>query len=468
MTTRDASTAPTGATLKMGTDHRIRRRLGVATMLASLTVAATGLIGGPALAAEDERQPAEVTEEAFWYAPRGEILPDTLVSEFPPGVVCVVRPELCPDGLEPVFDPVEGAEQGLIEAEEENQQTQPGPGATNPETLPVSATGGKPDYRSAFVIELPEVPEGKQVDEFQLILTLGDPTYAQSSPMFRQTILAAFTCVRGCQEDQFEKIPSTDAQEGGLLDVEICPIAADAEWEAERGQPAASIPEADCLYGANAQYDEDGTEAVFDLTFAMQAFDEGTAGFNGFLIRPANLPNLAYGDPDVTNNKMLSFEKTVHYTIATSDEPEPVSFDFGGDGGGFDASGGGTDGASAGFSAPSAGSSGGDIFSAPATTDPEPGPAAPEPDVAEAAPGDEQAAAPTDDAQVLAGAQGGEPSAWYVWLLVPVFGAGMFLTAQSLTAPAIVAESAGREGAMSRLIRQRQALGEVGPELANP
>lgn len=453
----------------MRTDHRIRHRLGVATMLASLTVAATGLIGGPAaVAQEDERESAEITKEAFWYAPRGEILPETLVSEFPPGVICVVEPRFCPDGLEPVFGAVEGAERGLVDAEEDNQQTQPGPGATNPETLPVSATGGKPDYRSAFVIELPEVPEGQQVDAFELVLTLDQPTYAQGSPAFRQAILAAFTCVRGCQEDQFEKIPESDPSEDDLLEVEICPIVAGTEWEGERGQPAASLPEADCLFGANVQYDAEAGEATFDLTFAMQAFDEGTAQYNGFLIRPSGLPNLAYGDADFTYNKMVSFARTVQYTIATSDEPEPVSFDFGSGGGGFDASAGGMDaGGTSDFSAPPAGSGGSDIFSAPSTGDPETGAAAPEPDVAEAAPGDETAAGVTDE-QVLAGAQGEGSSAWYVWLLVPVFGAGMFLTAQSLTAPAVVAEAAGRKGAMSRLIEQRKALGEVGPELVNP
>lgn len=466
----------------MRTDHRTRRRGGVLLMLSSLLVAATGLLGGPALAAAEERETAELTKEATWYAPRGEILPATLVSEFPPGVVCIVRPELCRDELDGASGAVEGAIGTAITAEEDSQPAQPAGGLTNPETLPVSVTGGKPDHRSAFQIELPALPDGEQLDRFTLHLAVSDPTYSNDSPAFRQAVLAALTCAREdtanndgpgdrCQQDQFTRISETQPRDADRLGVEVCPIAADTPWEGERGQPASTLPDAECLYGANGVYSEDGEEVAFDLTFAMQAILGGELPYHGFLVRPKTPPNLAHGDADTSFNKMVSLAKApISYTMTTSDAPEPVDIDFGG--GATDPSTGGSDGGTAGSdtstgtsdgasSFPSSTGGSGDLFAAPSTADPE---AAAAPDVADPAP------AGGDETPLVADPVASEPlegaaGAWYVWLLVPVFGAGMYLTAQSLTAAPVVAESAGRSGAMTRLLEKRAAGAAAPPEL---
>lgn len=455
----------------MRIDQGHKRRLGVSMMLSAMILSVLAFAGAPAGAEEaPERQSQEITDEmhATYYAPRGDAAPNTLVSEFPPGVICVVEPRFCPDSAEPVFQPVEDGVTGAMDAEEENQPEQPGDGAARPDTLPVSATSGKPDYRSVFTMDLPEVPADHDVTDFTLYLKVEQPSYTQDNPGFRQAVLAAFTCIRGCQQDQFDKIPESAQAETDLMDLEICPVRAGDTWSATRGQPASLIPAVDCITGSNGKYADGNVEVSFDLTLFLSNF---SGDFNGFLIRPANLENLAYGDPDTSYNAMVSMLRTVEYTIATEEQPEEACFfDCPGDDTGTDDSFDDvttdpseepSDVLSGGVGTPP--STGGGFAPPPSTPVSAPDQGAPAPEVAGPGGGGEQPQTPVVAQPPLqpANAPG---SAWYVWLLVPVFGAGMFLTAQSLTAAPVLAEATARSGAMTRLLEKRAASDLGGPE----
>lgn len=448
---------------------RTRRRVGTAMIAASLALGTWSAGLGAAVAQEEPQAPEEMeqaeTERAAYYqAPAERILPSTLVSEFPPGVVCIVQPDLCPESLEPVTTPVED---GLGAVQEGEAAAEPEAAPLPPDSLPVSATGGQPDYRSAIQFTLPTVPEGQQVDSFKVYLTQTDPSYSGSSPAFRQAVLAALTCARTCDEDQFQKITETSPAEEKPLDVEVCPIASGAEWQEGDAQKDAKLPEADCLFGANGtRIDGETVLWEFDLTFALQGLTEGQFQYNGFLIRPANLPNLAFGDPDTSFNKQVVFTREVGYTLETSEAPAPVAtLDLGDSSGGFSSAGGSGGGFS---SAPSGGSSSSDVFAAPGGQTSDEAAAAPEvaaPATGEAAP-PAPAAGTAQDTTLAAGEAPAPASAWWVWGLVPMFLGGMYLVSQSLMAAPVLADPE-RAGAMTRLIeKRRQAAGGVaGPEL---
>lgn len=476
--------------------RRWKRRIGVSLMSAAMAATIAVAAGGAAVAQESEGAPEEtqeatVTRSAFYDAPLLNIFPPSVLQSFPPGVICLVEPKPCtgdfhedqPDGMRDGYQTGRGGVQDGMRTAQENDPNEP-VSPVPPDTLPVSITTGQTRYQSAVAFELPAVPEGHQVDEFKLYLTPTDPTGGVSSPMFRQAVLAFMTCVRGCQEDQFEKIFTvgcTEDEEGPCpaedepLQVEMCPIAddpftenRDAEWEEGASQDPESAPDTDCFLGANGRVLDDGETWEFDMTYALDAWAAGDLANKGVLISPQTAPNFAFGDPDSTFNKQVTFTQDIRYTVATSEAPEPVTFsdedDFSG-GGDLDASGG----SSGGFSAPSGSSSSGSSgnissFSAPANEEP---PAAePEPEVAAGDGGAPAAEEPATE-PVAAGEQEQPGSAWYAWLLAPVFAAGMWLTAQSLTA-APAAAAGPREGAMTRLVQQQQASSSTvnGPQLA--
>lgn len=448
------------------------RRIGLTMLAASLALASALVGGAPAAAQEGERESSEISKTAFWDAPLHTVIPPTVVKGFPPQVVCIVRVQACTGrftGQEPdeFTDGYGEARQAVGEGMTAATENDPGEPVSPvmPETLPVSITTGQPRYRSAILFELPKVPEGHQVDSFVIYLKETDPTGGISSPALRQAVLAGMTCPRGCDGEQFEKIMTSEPYEQQPLDVEICPVSddpfteeSDAKWESGESQDPDTLPETDCILGSSGQRGDDGTW-TFDLTYAMEAWAEEEIPNLGVVIRPGPAPNFAYGDPDSSFNKQVSFETSLEYTIATSEKVELVSFDGGSSGSGFSNTGtsGDTAGSSGGFAAPSSGSSGGaSSFSAPAGDTP---PAEPAPEVAA---GDAPAAEPATEA-VAAGPEE-QPSAWYVWLLAPLFLGGMWLTAQSLTAP--VTAQVARDGAMTRLLRQQQAAASRGPQLA--
>ncbi|MDX1659628.1 MAG: hypothetical protein R3343_12470 [Nitriliruptorales bacterium] len=477
------------------------RRIGVALMAASLAIATVLATGGPVSAQEAEQLPedakeATVTKAGFYDAPLSDVIPPSVLESFPPQVLCLVVVKACtgdlhedqPDQVNEGFDTVTGGVEEGTGTTQENDPNEPA-SPVPPESLPVSVTTGQDRYRSAVAFELPSVPSGHQVDSFKVYLSESQPTGGISSPALRQAVLAGLTCartsddsfvsnleeetgqevpeqfadLRSCQQSQFEKILTQDPIEQNPLGLEMCPIAdnpstedKNAEWEGERSQDPDNIPETDCFLGANGKRLEDGTWE-FDMTFALDAWSSGEIPNQGVLVVPQGAPNFAFGDPDSSFNKQVTFEQSVQYTIATSEEPDPVGFpssDFG--------STSSSSSGSSSFSAPSGGTSGNvESFSAPANEEPQSEPA---PEVATNTGTEQQ----PNTEPVAAGPQEQPGAAWYTWLLAPVFLGGAYLTAQSLTAPAASALASGpKEGAMTRLLQQQgSSAASNGPQLA--
>lgn len=441
---------------------RRTRRLGSLLMTASLAGGTVLASLSPAAAQEapegapEDAQEVTVEATAHYTYPVGDALPPTATSEFPPGVVCIVAPEFCPEELAPVSDAVAGG----IGAVKDNEPTPPADPMA-PGDLPVGIVGGTKHYESALKFEVPNVPEGDEVAEFLLVLTENQPTYHSSSPAFRQAVLAALTCARECDEEQFNKIMEQEGVENAVIGVEACPFTEPFE-EGGSQEPPEDQP-IDCIYGANAERLEGGIWIV-DLTFTVQAWQDGSLENHGILLRPTGAPNLAYGDPDATTNAQVTFSPEVMAASETAPAPEPppafddsasASGDAGVSSGGSSGSGGTSSGG--GFSSSPSGGVSGDPFSPPASQ-----PADEAPLVADSggAPVDDGGAASSPETAPVAGVLDESDtagSAWWMWLLVPVFAAGTWMTAQSLTAEATVAGTRERAGAMSRLIAQKAA-----------
>lgn len=443
----------------MVTRIRRTRRLGAVLMSTSLAMGVLLATLSPATAQEEpqapeDTAPLELEEIAYWTYPVGSALPPTLTSEFPPGVICIVRPEACPESLNPVSETVEGGLEGAKDNEPDAPRD-PVP----PDSLPVAIQNGVKRHEAAAKFSL-ERPTGQLIDRFVVVLGETQPTYHSSSPAFRQAVLAALTCPRGCDQDQFNKVLEKQPAESAVLGVEACPFTAPFEPGPSQAPPEDGHP-VDCLYGTNGVRvpGADGVW-VFDLTFAAMAWSDGTLENHGVLFRPVGAPNLAYGDPDPTTTAQVTLE-SAGAAAAMETSPEPTG-GFGDNGGGSGEpftpapSGGDSFGSGGGgFSSSPSGGISSDSFAPPATTSPDEMGSAPQVAEPAPAPGEEPAVAP------VAGVTGDEPvgSAWWVWLLVPVFAAGAWLTAQSLTADLAFAEAGQRPGAMTRLIARRHGGG---------
>lgn len=467
-------------------------------MLGSLAAGALlALTQSPAVAAE--RSPVTPDRTAYYNGTLSEAVPSTFTSSVPPGVLCVVLPQACPDSL---VNRIEGNDEngGLQTSTKirQGQEAEPAKPADPVPSggLPASTYFGKPYHFSAIQFPVAAPPAGEEFAVYEVAFTQTNPTFALSSPALRQAVLAALASVgaRAPVTEEFAKIVSTPCEAGStsgtplpctveneLPDLEACPIvAADGDWKAGASQGEDEVPAVDCNLGATATRGDGGTW-IFDLRLAANAWASGQLPNNGVVIRTAGAPNFAFGDKDTSTNKQVTLDSR---SLAIGFETQPASggafgLDFGSDfgggsfgsgetggfgDGGFSDGGGSFD--SGGFTTDSGGSfdSGGfgtDTGVADPVSAPE---AAPAPEVAPdgaVAEGDPTAIAPE-----VAGAM--DPgSAWYVWLLVPVFLAGAYLTAQSLMVPAEVsAAAAGREGAMTRLIRRQELLRAAdGPEL---
>lgn len=447
-------------------DHvtaRIRRtrRLGVSLMGTSLLAGAVLTAVSPAAVAQEgpskpeTTTPVELEKTAYYSYPVNEAAPNTLTSEFPPGVVCIVRPEACPESLDPVGEGVEGA----IGAVEENEPDSP-QDAVPPGTLPVGVYGGAIRYESAIKFPTPDVGD-EQVDSYTLVMSHEQPTYDSSSPAFRQAVLAALTCARDCDQDQFAKTLETSPLDQGVLGVEACPFTApfsagpsQAPPENDKGDYAQPV---DCLYGDTGTVLEDGTW-LFDLTFAVQAWQDGSLANEGIILRPVGVENLAYGDPDPSKNSQVTFAAAGEAAQSTSPAPEPVEpFEPGpGSSGDFTADGSASGG---GFTSSPSGGISNEVFAPPVTAPADPG--APAPEVADGVV-DGGGQDTTTVVPVAGVTDEGPGSAWWMWLLVPVFGGGAWVTAQSLTAE-VALGTADRSGAMTRLIAQNQARPSAAP-----
>ncbi len=417
--------------MKTSRGATLRRRIGVSLMVASMGVGASIMTLAPAgaqSASDAEPTPLEVEKTAYYITNAGRAVPDTLTSEFPPGVVCVVRPELCPESLEPVTGPI-----GDGVGEVENLESEP-QGTAPPGSLPVSIFAGETRYNAAVKVVLPELAPGQELGRFVLRLGETQPTYHSSSPAFRQAVLAAVASAGAGEpnQEEFQKVLGEDPVESAVIGVEACPTT--EAFEAGDGQPEENQPEIDCIFGSNGVRLDDGTWE-FDLTFAAEAWYSGSLANEGIFLRSTGAPNLAFGDPDTSTMAQVTLVPDTA-EAAVEQQPEsapPAPFTPSNDN-------------SSSPSFESAPASSGNIFAPPASTTPEVAAEQPAPEVVEV---------PSQPVAAPAVPLGDATSPWWIWLLVPVFLAGMYLTAQSLTTEVVLA--AEREGAMSRLIASNRS-----------
>lgn len=482
--------------------QRVRRTIGVALMTASL---ALGVLLAPVAVAEEvpeETQEATVTRMGYYSGDQSNYSDNVATRQFPPEPVCLVEPRACffPTGEgDPSSDLPTGALTGMLPEDlpgdcatdqggvgaiansafcqldaglrellrmiaANDQAPEPNPLLSG--TLPVSVLFGQPYHRSALEIELPELPEGETVDSFTMVLTQGQPTFANESPAFRQAVLAALSCASEneesplgrCTIEEFEKLLDTDLTNDSPVLVEACPIVGD--WEAGEGVDEDEIPEVDCLFAASGVKVEGEDAWVFDLTFAAQAWYDGTFPNKGLLLRPGAAENLAYGDPEVTYSKQVTFDGAVQVAMASSEgfssTTSTTDNSFAND----------TSTGTTGTTAPPPPTtstapqtqSGGSVTppstSQPATTQQ---PTVEQPESSAPAP---ETAQPTQQAEqpqtLAAGTPLGEPeNQWWLWLLVIPFLGGAFMLARSLEEEAVAATS--RSGAMTRLLERQAA-----------
>jgi hypothetical protein len=455
--------------------HAAGRRGGRLT--AGLTLLAMALAGAMAAVAPAAAQspegsaasPIEITEHALYASPVSDAVPPTITSSVPPEAVCVVRPDLCPEESEPVRNQVVDG----FAAVGDNFPVAP----VHPvpaDSAAVSFFGGHTRYQTAIKFDVPQVPAGDEIIAFTVEFDQGQPSYDLNSPAFRRVILGAFSSI-GPQDPAFAIEGLVDALQmsplevdGDIIGIEACPLLAafepggapqaaheDKLPQREIGEDETEV-DVDCILGSSGVRGDDGVW-TFDLTFAAAAWAAGEIENHGVLLRPSGAPNLAFGDPDSSTNAQVVLDLTdVRASMESAEAMEEMSFDelgfedgaefdeagFDGDGfgdGGFD------DGASFGADAPmDAGFSD--------TTDLD----------AEFADGDDLSAAPMDDQQAqvapvdtVAAGGGGIENPWWLWLLVPAFFGGAYLTSQALMVPAAGAAGGGQSGALSRLIAQR-------------
>lgn len=443
---------------------RLRARVGAGLIAGSTALALVAVPGGGLAQEEPESEPVEVQKDAVYARSSGEAAPNAVTSEFPPGVVCLVIPPFCGEGAAQITDPIND---GLQENDPEDTPDDQSPRQFRaPNTVTVAQNSGEQRYAGGLKFATPEVADGEEIDSATLILHETRPTYHTSSPFFRQMILAALAGIRD-QEAAFEEAekaimnrdtyPATEADVGNV-GVEICPFTEPFDEGTNNWD---DTPAFDCIFGANGERVEveGGFVWEFDLTFTLQAWLDGTLPNEGLYLRATNAPNLAFGDPDTSWQAQISFGsqghsappelalQTVKASSASTFVPPPANDASSSSG----SSSGTTSNQGTGFPAPQAfptGDSSGGGAGAPVQ----------EPAPVTAAPDQQTATQP-----VAATSQPVTP--WWVWLLVPTFLAGMFMTSQSLTTGVEVA--AVREGAMSRLIQQRRGgeLSTTTPQL---
>lgn len=284
------------------------RRVG---FLCGVALVVTSLLGMsvPSFAqSEDEQtEPAKVVREAYFTAPADGAVPATLTNEVPPGIVCILIPQVCGPQLAPVTGPLGGAVEPVTGSDLPDHLS---PQPVQPATLPVGMLGGKPRYTSYLKFELPSIPPGSLVDRFDLVLTETQVSYALESPAFRQAILSglvayqtrspgAFTDFVGQVADQ--TTPLADTAPTGI---ELCAVT--GTWEAGRSQDASTQPPRDCIFGANGVRDDGTRTWTFDLAFLAQAWLDGTTPNEGVYLGPIGADNLAFGDPDTSTNWQIS------------------------------------------------------------------------------------------------------------------------------------------------------------------
>lgn len=326
------------------------RRHAVSTLIA--TALAIALFVSPGSAA-DTQEVANVDRTAYFTRPITTVTPPLLINGFPPSTACLVAglagvPEVCGPEVADLVDAL-GLGGGLPVPETiDADLAQP----VLPGTLPVGMLGGQERYSSLLRFSLPTLPDGQEFGTFELLLHPDGLSFAIESPAFRQAVLAAISQIDEPSADPFVEVLSdvlsgeTAAIAQTITGIEACP--ATEGWDGNSAQNAGTdgrrLPDVDCLIGTTGAFDASINAWVFDLTFAAQAWTTGgLAGEpipnEGILFRPLGAENLAYGDPDLSTNWLLSLadetnanadlHPRIRYTIVPSLSPIEPAPDLG-------------------------------------------------------------------------------------------------------------------------------------------
>ncbi|MDQ2649279.1 MAG: hypothetical protein M3Z03_06980 [Actinomycetota bacterium] len=419
-----------------------RRGRFVALALAFAGLAGALQVGGAT--ADTVTAPATVSRQAYFTNPITQVTPPLLRNGFPPATLCLVAglgglPQLCGPEVQELGGLL-GLSDGLpIPVTPDGDLAQI---VALPGTTPVGMLAGQQRYASLFQLALPALPAGERFGSFELILHQSGVNFAIESPAVRDIVLQIVSQLEA-QDPQKILDAVTRAISGEvplvtetITGIEACPAL--EPWRSGVGQGASldgtRLPDVECLIGTTGAYDAAAGTFTFDLTFAAQAWTEGIEGeaFNneGIILRPVGAPNLAYGDPDLSTNWVVSLgdataaeglRPEIRYTTV----PAP-SADTGGDvdlGVGLPDFGTGT--GPIDFGAPSTGSTGSAGLSGPFS------------------------ARYAD----LADFDGKGSTPGWVWVALPLGALGALLFAQSLSASP--AASRRRPGALTRLIAER-------------
>jgi hypothetical protein len=312
----------------MGTGVRDRvRRLGIVGVLVTLLL---GFVQFGWAGAETVEAPALVSREAYFTYPITQTAPPLLRNGFPPATACLVAglvgvPQVCGNEAQQVAALI-GLTDGIpIPITPDSDLAQP---VATPGTTPVGMMGGQPRYVSLAALTLPPLAAGARYGKFELVLSEDGVNFSVESPALREIVLRL---VRQLQDGEPQEVSDaiTRALTGEvplaaetITGIEACPIT--EPWNAGRGQSASldgsRLPDTDCVTGTTGVFDAASRTWTFDLTFAVQAWTEGTDGDvlpnQGIMLRPVGAPNLAYGDPDFSTNWQVSLADSTAMDIA--------------------------------------------------------------------------------------------------------------------------------------------------------
>jgi len=290
-----------------GTRRRIGFVAGLALTLGSvIALAAPGPLGAQEDNGAKTASPT-IEREAFFTAEADGAVPGIITSEFPPGIVCIVIPQVCGTQTQPITGPLGAATQPVFDASLPDYRA---PQPVQPGTLPVGMLGGKARYTSYLKFALPDIPSGSLIDRFDLILSQTAVSYALESPAFRQAVLAGLVTYQTRSPAEFTKFvgdvagTTTPLVDNTPTGIELCAVT--GAWTAGPSQDATTQPARDCVFGANGVYDADDETYTFDISLLVQAWLDGNTPNEGIYLGPIGAENLAFGDPDTSTNWQVS------------------------------------------------------------------------------------------------------------------------------------------------------------------
>jgi hypothetical protein len=297
----------------------------------AVAVSALALLAVVGAGANTVQEPARISRQAYFTYPLTQVTPPLIRNGFPPGTACLVAglvgaPQLCGTEVQQIGGLL-GLSDGLpIPQTPDGDLAQ----AVVPGTTPIGMLGGQPRYTSLLQLVLPVLPDGQGFASLELVLHQSGLNFAVESPALRDVVLAAIGQVGEQDPEKLVADLTRALTEGDLTTetvtgIEACPAV--EAWTGGSAQGAAvdgtRLPDTDCLVGTTGVYDAAAGTWTFDLTFAAQAWTEAEAGGSplpneGIVLRPLGAPNLAYGDPDLSTNWVVSLADA---TAAEAERP---------------------------------------------------------------------------------------------------------------------------------------------------